>query len=230
MNSCSVPFSWVKQLQFMAKTQVWNRWFSNNSCDRRLLADHCRPYQWQLTFLFTPLDWEWTLRTSCCGRMRMARRSFNPIGHFSERDASWLRVALVYNFLTKPDKYYGKNHFTMKKFLFLLLLALATTSGLTSFKELDMTCIAPSRIEITSHTSTSISFAWTGCTNCTSAQYIVWYSKNGEDYTSSQHSTSSTNYTFNNLPAGTYKFYFQTDCGDSVSDVIGTEDIIPGRG
>ncbi len=83
-------------------------------------------------------------------------------------------------------------------------------------------CPEPTDISLTGKTSTTASFDWPDAGS--ESDYNVYYTCG--EYTSSTFKTSSSNYTFTALIAGTYDFYFQTDCGSEVSEWIIVEDQI----
>jgi hypothetical protein len=57
----------------------------------------------------------------------------------------------------------------------------------------------------------------------------VWYVRSGDNFTSQVFSTGATSINFSNLSAGTYRFYFATDCGEGgISEVIITDDLLMG--
>lgn len=74
------------------------------------------------------------------------------------------------------------------------------------------TCTPPSP-SVTSQSSGSVSFAWGGVLGASG--YRVWYHRREDNYTSSQVPTTNTYISFSSLPAGTYTFYFVTDCGSN---------------
>lgn len=87
----------------------------------------------------------------------------------------------------------------------------------------DGNCPPPANVTETGKTSSSISFDWDDVAGST---FLVYYTR--DDYTSSVFTASVSNFTFSGLPAGTYDFYFQTDCGAEMSEIIGITDVIVG--
>ncbi len=90
----------------------------------------------------------------------------------------------------------------------------------------DCTCNAPSNVTVTSQTSSSVSLAWSPAFGA--AAYEVWYVRTGDGYTSSTTTVSGTSISYTGLATGTYRFYFRTNCGNEVSEVIVLEDLIIG--
>lgn len=110
-----------------------------------------------------------------------------------------------------------KNH--LKFLAFLLPLSFAFSNP----ESPDTTCPAPSNVHVTAKTSSSISFDWDDC-GCFQTGYKVKYVRQGDGYNSPEYSTGSSAFTFSGLQAGTYTFYFKTDCGGEVSGAIVIED------
>ncbi len=84
-------------------------------------------------------------------------------------------------------------------------------------------CEAPTNLVKTGQTTSAISFSWNG-----TGQHVVKYVRQSDGYTSPDIFVSGTSYTFSDLTAGSYTFYFATDCDGEVSDFIVTEDVING--
>jgi hypothetical protein len=105
---------------------------------------------------------------------------------------------------------------------FVFVLGLLAT-GFSAPPAMDCTCDSPT-VSITSQTSNSVAFSWGAVSGATS--YEVWYVKREGGFTSQPVTTSGTTTSFNNLPAGTYKFYFKTVCGGEGSNISITEDLI----
>ena len=89
----------------------------------------------------------------------------------------------------------------------------------------DTTCDAPTNVTVTAKFSSSISFDWDGPDGST---YEVYYVRQSDGYTSPVYSTSSSDYAYSGLSAGTYDFYFRTDCGTEMSEIIGIEEVFIG--
>ena len=88
-----------------------------------------------------------------------------------------------------------------------------------------LTCPAPANVAIVSQGTGSIAFDWDDC-GCMLDAYLVSYYRQGDAYASPVHETTVSGYGFSGLPAGTYDFFFQTDCGGGVSGVIVVEDVL----
>jgi len=119
----------------------------------------------------------------------------------------------------------------MKKSLIFLLLVLPLAfgfSGLKNDKTTACTCSAPSNVELTFQDSGSISFDWDDCGCFGFTEFKVKYTRAEDHYSSPEYSTGSSNYSFSNLPSGTYDFYFKTVCGSEGSSFIVIEDQIMG--
>ncbi len=104
--------------------------------------------------------------------------------------------------------------------LFILFLPIAFATA--NVPVADDTCPEPD-VSVSSQTTGAISFTWDAVTNAVG--YNVKYVRDGS-YSSEVFNTTSTSISFTNLTAGTYDFYFQTDCGGSTSGWIITDDII----
>ncbi len=87
----------------------------------------------------------------------------------------------------------------------------------------DCTCDTPTNVRRTSSTATSITYSWDAVSGATG--YNVKYLRLSDSYQSPEWTTTATSYTFTNLTAGAYKFYFATDCGGEVSEFIVIEDV-----
>ncbi len=110
--------------------------------------------------------------------------------------------------------------------LFFSLLANASTGLLLQPANDDCGCPALD-VTKTSQTSTSVAFSWENKTGAIG--YRVWYVRKGDNFTSQEINTGSTSVSFSNLSAGTYQFYFVTDCGGGeMSQIIITDDLIMG--
>ena len=87
-------------------------------------------------------------------------------------------------------------------------------------------CPSPA-VTKTFQSSTGVSFSWNAVSGATG--YQVWYVRSGDNFTSQVFSTGATSINFSNLSAGTYRFYFATDCGEGgISEVIITDDLMMG--
>lgn len=123
--------------------------------------------------------------------------------------------------------------FIKKGWLGLAALAfIVTLSAVQSFSaptapiSPDCTCNAPGNAAVTSQTSTTVSFSWSPAFGA--AAYEVWYVRTNDGYTSSTTTVSGTSISYSGLAAGNYKFYFRTNCGEGVSEIVVLEDILMG--
>ncbi len=85
-----------------------------------------------------------------------------------------------------------------------------------------VTCLPP-EANVTNHGSGSASFAWDAVDGAT--EYKIYYTRQEDVYTSSPVTTGGTSFTFSNLPAGTYDFYFCTVCGGGSSSNFVIDDL-----
>ncbi|MBK8706382.1 MAG: fibronectin type III domain-containing protein [Saprospiraceae bacterium] len=89
------------------------------------------------------------------------------------------------------------------------------------------TCLylpSPYDLGLAMPSSNHASFSWDS--NEQGASYKVWYYREGDNYTSTERTTSNLYIDYTNLPAGTYTFYFVTICGGGTSQSIVYDDII----
>ncbi|MBL7807832.1 MAG: fibronectin type III domain-containing protein [Saprospiraceae bacterium] len=107
-----------------------------------------------------------------------------------------------------------------KIFAFCLFLTAAAWGNATNLPE--TTCPEPENVSKTGQTYNSFTFDWDPA--FTGAQYRLWYVKDGS--ASGFVYTYNLTYTFSNLSAGNYTFYFQTVCSGESSSYIGVEDWI----
>lgn len=105
----------------------------------------------------------------------------------------------------------------------LLAILLPVKSGFSTPVTTEVTCPAPN-VSITDKTASSVSFAWDAVSGA--SVYKVYYYRSEDNYTSSEFTTGSASISFSNLPAGTYDFYFATNCGGVTSEYIVVEDIL----
>ena len=78
----------------------------------------------------------------------------------------------------------------------------------------------------TAQSTNSIAFAWDAKAGATA--YEVWYVRQGDGYTGTPLTVTSTTASFTGLPAGRYVFYARTVCGNEKSEIIIFEDILMG--
>jgi hypothetical protein len=105
---------------------------------------------------------------------------------------------------------------------FAMVLGLLAT-GFSAPPVVDCNCDSPT-ITITSQGGGSVAFSWGAVSGATN--YEVWYVKRENNFTSQLSTTSGTVMSFNNLPAGTYKFYFKAICGGEGSNISIMDDLI----
>lgn len=106
-------------------------------------------------------------------------------------------------------------------------LFLALAMSFSSFTAAACSCSnAPANVVKTSQSISSVAFAWDAAAGATA--YEVWYVRQGDSYTSSPITVTSTSASFTGLAAGQYVFYFRTVCGIEKSDSIIFEDLIIG--
>ena len=108
--------------------------------------------------------------------------------------------------------------------LVFLLFLMPITFGFSPVREVaTCTCPTVSNAHKTGQGSGSITFAWN---DSEATQYKLWYFREGNDNPSSPVYTTGTSYSYSNLAAGNYTFYFVTVCGGEESGWIGVEDIV----
>ncbi len=112
-----------------------------------------------------------------------------------------------------------KNLLSVFAFLIPMLFAFANPQSP------ETTCPTPANVHVTGTSSGSISYDWDSC-NCFSTGFSVNYQRLSDGYTSPEVFVTSSDYTFNGLQAGDYKFFFKTHCGSEVSATIFLEDRI----
>ncbi len=66
-------------------------------------------------------------------------------------------------------------------------------------------------------------FDWDDC-GCDFTEYRTFWVKSGQ--AGAQYATTSSNYTYTGLSAGTYQFHFYTVCGGEASSIIIDEVVI----
>ncbi len=110
-------------------------------------------------------------------------------------------------------------------FLFSLLAHTATSYAAQPAND-DCECPSPV-VTKTFQSSTAIAFSWGNVSGAVG--YRVWYVRKGDNFTSQEINTGATSVSFTNLSAGTYQFYFVTDCGGGeMSQIIIMDDLIMG--
>ena len=113
----------------------------------------------------------------------------------------------------------------MKKIFFVSILLFSFSFGFSNSNNAEWNnCPPPSNIIVTSQTATSVSFDWDDC-GCAVTEYRVYFEKDGLN--SQEYSASSSDISFAGLSAGSYRFYFYTACGGTVSSII-IDDVVMG--
>lgn len=105
-------------------------------------------------------------------------------------------------------------------------LLMAVAMSLSSFTTAACSCSNPTNVTKTFQSTSSVAFAWDAVAGATA--YEVWYVRQGDGYTSTPMSVTSTSASFAGLPAGRYVFYARTICGNEKSEIIIFEDILMG--
>lgn len=85
---------------------------------------------------------------------------------------------------------------------------------------------APTNVVETSHSISSVAFAWDAVAGATA--YEVWYVRQSDGYTGTPVTVTNPTASFTGLTSGRYVFYFRTVCGNEKSEIIIFEDIIMG--
>jgi len=104
-----------------------------------------------------------------------------------------------------------------------LLLLISILSGFTNPDVVETTCPGP-QVSVTSQSTGFASFSWNTVSGASG--YVVFYTRQGDNYTSQQTFTSSTSIAYSGLSSGTYNFYFATVCGGQYSEGIIIEDLV----
>lgn len=104
-----------------------------------------------------------------------------------------------------------------------LLFLVPVASGIAQTHSVEVTCIAPT-VSKTGQTAGSVSFSWDAVSGAT--EYVVWYVRKEDNYSSAVMHTSNTSINVSGLSTGTYIFYFATVCGGGTSDYVIIDDII----
>jgi len=100
-----------------------------------------------------------------------------------------------------------------------LLLSLSLSFAFSPFETTAACdCDPISSLTQVAKTSNSVSYSWNGSADA--GTYRVWYVRQGDLYTSPAYYTTSTSFTFSNLSAGDYTFYFEAGCSESQSIII----------
>lgn len=103
--------------------------------------------------------------------------------------------------------------------MLVLLIPVAAGSGNPPMTNSD--CPAP-QVSMLSQSAGSVSFTW----NAVGSAYVVYYTRQGDNFSSAQVYTNKTSITFSGLSSGAYKFYFATVCVGEQSEIIIIEDLV----
>lgn len=104
-----------------------------------------------------------------------------------------------------------------------LLLLMPILFGLPTRSHPDVACSGP-QVSVSSQSSGAVSFSWSAVSGAT--EYVVFYVRQSDQYTSPQTQTQSTSISYSGLASGHYHFYFATVCGGDLSEIIIIEDLI----
>lgn len=86
-------------------------------------------------------------------------------------------------------------------------------------------CPTPVNVQVSPITD-GFAFDWDNCLCTNFNAYKLRYYRHEDSYTSPDYSTGSSNYTFYNLPDGTYNVLIWVDCGSEMSEAIVIEDLV----
>lgn len=103
------------------------------------------------------------------------------------------------------------------------VLLISIISGFTNPSAIEPTCPGP-HVYVTSQSSGSVSFSWNTVSG--GSEYVVFYIRQPNSYTSQQTYTYNTSITYSGLPSGTYSFYFAAVCGGELSEIIIIDDLV----
>lgn len=115
-----------------------------------------------------------------------------------------------------------RNWLVLSNAFLLLLLIAPAVSGWSSRPKAEISCEAPSVVK-TAHSSGYISFSWTAVPGM---EYKTWYVRLSDNYTSQELTSYSASVSYSGLPAGSYRFYFQTICGEGGSSYVVIDDLM----
>jgi Fibronectin type III domain len=130
----------------------------------------------------------------------------------------FLRIVYIkfyLHYFASTNTFFTSNIFSMKKALFFLTLFLPLMFGFSESQMVCMDCPAPTNLQLISQTSSSVTFSWTG--NGSAAEYRIRYTRQEDNYTSSDYFTTNSCYTFDGLAKGHYRVYVAKYCGALVS-------------
>ena len=104
-----------------------------------------------------------------------------------------------------------------------LVLLIPIVFGFTKPDVLETTCPGP-QVSITSQSSGAASFSWNAVNGA--SEYVVFYVRQGDNYTSQRTYVQGTSIAYSGLPSGRYNFCFATVCGNELSSIIIIEDLV----
>jgi hypothetical protein len=104
-----------------------------------------------------------------------------------------------------------------------IVLLIPIVFGFTNPIVPESTCPGP-QISLTSQSSGAASFSWNAVSGAT--EYVVFYVRQGDNYTSPLTHTQSTSFAYSGLPSGKYNFCFATVCENGLSQIIIIEDLV----
>ncbi|MBC7776493.1 MAG: hypothetical protein H7246_13750 [Phycisphaerae bacterium] len=85
------------------------------------------------------------------------------------------------------------------------------------------TCPGP-QVSVTSQSTGAASFSWNAVSGA--SEYVVFYVRQGDNYTSPLTYTQGTSIAYSGLSSGRYNFCFATVCGNELSQIIIIEDLV----
>ena len=118
----------------------------------------------------------------------------------------------------------GQTMLNMKTFkiFFFFFLAISFSLNANSIARFN-NCPPPQNVLLLSASNNSISFDWDDC-GCASQIFQLHFIKNGIAGNTFQ--TNNSEFTFSDLDAGNYDFYFYSNCGGVLSAPIIVEDFV----
>ncbi len=113
----------------------------------------------------------------------------------------------------------------MKNYFSALVLFVSLIIGQAFTTTAPLVCNTPQNVSTTSIDQGDISFDWDDCSGgCT--EYKLKYYREEDSFGSEEYTASNSSFSFINLPTGSYKFYFATDCSGQISSFIIIEENI----
>ncbi len=128
--------------------------------------------------------------------------------------------------------FFHSNHYAMQYninksqqpyFIIALVLLMPIIFGFTTPAAPQTTCPEP-QVSVIVQSSSAASFSWGAVSGAT--EYVVFYVRKGDNYTSQQIHTQSTSIAITGLTPGKYNFYFATVCAGGISAFIIIEDLV----